>query len=127
VKVQLLKKSIRREAHDIIVKTGAIIDASVIDTPLKPKGKTTHKATQDREDLEEVEAHKEYADSVDKEASWLKKQDKYRYGYKKHYVTDNEGLVLGVLTTKADTNEVLVFRRSIRCIRFTRKHPSKSR
>ncbi len=36
----------------------------------------------------------------------VKKKDKYRYGYKKHYVTDNEGLVLGVLTTKASTNEV---------------------
>ena len=94
------------ESHNIIVKTGAIVDASVIDTPLKPKGKTTHKVTQDREDLEEVEVNKEYADSVDKEASWLKKQGKYRYGYKKHYVTDNEGLVLGVLTTKASTNEV---------------------
>jgi len=94
------------EVHGIIVKTGAIVDASVIDTPLKPKGKTNHKVTQDREDLEEVETKKEYADSVDKEASWLKKQGKYRYGYKKHHVTDNEGLVLGVLTTKASTNEV---------------------
>lgn len=31
---------------------------------------------------------------------------KYRFGYKKHHVTDNEGLVLGVLTTKASTNEI---------------------
>ena len=30
------------EKHKIIVKTGAIIDASIIDTPLKPKGKTTY-------------------------------------------------------------------------------------
>ena len=36
-----LFKEINRqlEAHHIIIKTGAIIDASVIDTPLKPKGK----------------------------------------------------------------------------------------
>ena len=94
------------ESHGIIVKTGAIVDASVIDTPLKPKGKTDHKVTQDLKDLQEVKLTKEYAASVDKEASWLKKQDKYRYGYKKHYVTDNEGLVLGILTTKASTNEV---------------------
>ncbi len=64
------------ESHGIIVKTGAIVDASVIDTPLKPKGKTNHKVTEDREDLEEIEVDKEYADSVDKEASWLKKQGK---------------------------------------------------
>eukprot|EP00171_Calliarthron_tuberculosum_P020523 IDg20523t1 len=61
------------EKHQIIVKKGAIVDASVIDTPLKPKGKTNHKVTQDREDIQEVVVTKEYADSVDKEASWLKK------------------------------------------------------
>lgn len=94
------------EEHQIIVKKGAIVDASVIDTPLRPKGKTTHKVTEDREDEQEVEVKKDYADSVDKDASWLKKQGKYRYGYKKHYVTDEEGLVLGVVTTKASTNEI---------------------
>jgi len=30
------------EKHEIIVKTGAIVDASIIYTPLKPKGKTTY-------------------------------------------------------------------------------------
>ena len=94
------------ESHGIIVKTGAIVDASVIDTPLKPKGKTNHKVTEDRKDEQEVEVTKDYADSVDKEAAWLKKGGKYRYGYKKHHVTDNEGLVIGVLTTKASANEV---------------------
>jgi IS5 family transposase len=103
-----LFKEINRqlEAHKIIVKTGVIIDASVIDTPLKPKGKTTHKVTEDRKDEEEIVVTKEYADSVDKDASWLKKGGKYRFGYKKHHLTDNEGLVLGVLTTKASTNEI---------------------
>lgn len=103
-----LFKEINRqlESHQIIVKTGAIVDASVIDTPLKPKGKSNHKVTQDREDEQEVAVNKEYAASVDTDASWLKKRGKYHYGYKKHYVTDNEGLVLGVTTTKASTNEI---------------------
>ncbi len=94
------------EFHGIIVKTGAIIDASVVDTPLKPKGKTNHKVTEDRKDEQEIEVTKDYADSVDKDAAWLKKGGKYRFGYKKHHVTDQEGLVLGVLTTKASTNEI---------------------
>jgi IS5 family transposase len=94
------------ETHKIIVKTGIIVDASVIDTPLKPKGKATHPVTEDRVDDQEVVLEKEYADSVDKDASWLKKGGKYRFGYKKHHVTDNEGLVLGVLTTKASVNEI---------------------
>ncbi len=94
------------ESHQIIVVKGAIVDASVVDTPLKPKGKTPHKVTQDRSDTEEVALAKDYSDSVDRDASWLKKRGKYHYGYKKHYVTDQEGLVLGVLTTKASTNEI---------------------
>lgn len=93
-------------SHQIIVKTGAIIDASVIDTPLRPKGKTNYQVTEDREDEQEVRVKKDYSDSVDKEASWLKKRGKYHYGYKKHHVTDDEGLVLGVLTTKASVNEI---------------------
>jgi len=94
------------ESHQIIVVKGEIVDASVLDIPLKPKGKTIHKVTQDREETEEVEVKKEYSASVDKEASWLKKRGKYHFGYKKHYVTDPEGLALGVLTTKATTNEI---------------------
>lgn len=94
------------EQHKIIVKTGAIIDASVIDTPLRPKGKSKHKVTEDRIDEQEVEVIKEYGSNVDTDASWLKKRGVYHFGFKKHHVTDNEGLVLGVLTTKASTNEI---------------------
>jgi len=103
---ELLFKEINKqlEQHNIIVKTGAIVDASVIDTPLRPKGKATHKITHDRED--EIQVEKEYPSSVDTQGSWLKKRGKYHFGYKKHHVTDLEGLVLGVLTTKASTNEI---------------------
>lgn len=94
------------ETHQIIVKTGAIIDASVIDTPLRPKGKSNYKVTKDREDEQEVKVAKEYSSNVDTEARWLKKRGKYHFGYKKHHVTDDEGLVLGVLTTPASTNEI---------------------
>jgi len=92
------------EQHKIIVKTGAIVDASVVDTPLRPKGKTNYQVTQDRE--EEVQVEKDYAKSVDDDASWLKKRGKFHFGYKKHYVVDMEGLVLGILTTNASTNEI---------------------
>jgi len=78
----------------------------VIDTPLRPKGKTNYEVTNDREDKQEVSVEKQYPDSVDKEAAWLKEAGRYRYGYKKHYVTDEEGLVLGVVTTKASTNGI---------------------
>ena len=61
------------EAHGIIIKTGAIVDASIVDTPLKPKGKVNHRITEDRVDTQKVAVKKDYADSVDKDASWLKK------------------------------------------------------
>ncbi|AFU68588.1 transposase, ISPg1 family [Psychroflexus torquis ATCC 700755] len=94
------------EAHNIIVKKGIIVDASVIDTPLRPKGKTNHKVTEDRSE-EEIKAKKQYADSVDTDGTWLKKRGKYHFGFKKHHVTDNEGLVIGVLTTTASKNEIV--------------------
>ena len=93
------------EAHNIIVKTGIIVDASVIDTPLRPKGKTNYKVTEDRTE-EEVMVNKEYAASVDKDGTWLKKRGTYHFGFKKHHITDDEGLVIGVLTTTASKNEI---------------------
>ena len=105
---ELLFKSINAqlESCGIIVKKGAIVDASVIDTPLKPKGKAKHKVTEDRSEEQKSQTIKEYASSVDKDASWLKKRGKLHFGFKKHHVTDDEGLVLGVLTTTAKVNEI---------------------
>ena len=98
--------NLQLEQHGIIVKKGAIVDASVIDTPLRPKGKTKHNVTEDRSD-KEVKTAKRYASSVDKDGTWLKKRGKYHFGYKKHHVTDEEGLVLGVVTTTASLNEII--------------------
>lgn len=108
---EILFKSInlQLEKHGIIVKKGAIVDASVIDTPLRPKGKSKHKITEDRSEEEtdkKTDVRKEYAKSVDKDGTWLKKRGKFHFGYKKHHVTDEEGLVLGVLTTTASVNEI---------------------
>ncbi len=93
------------ERHPIITKKGAIVEASVIETPLKPKGKVNDKVTADNGEQKEAFVKKEDKVSVDKQASWLKKRGKYYYGDKKHYVTDEEGLVLGVVSTKASVNE----------------------
>ena len=95
----------QQAAHGIIVKKGLIVDASVIDTPLQLKGKTNHEVTEDRSE-ETVQVKKDYADSVDKDGTQLKKRGKISFGYKKHHVTDDEGLVLGVLTTTASNNEL---------------------
>ncbi len=63
------------------------------------------KVTADSGEQKEACVKKEDKASVDKQASWLKKRGKDYYGDKKHYVPDEEGLVLGGLTTKASVNE----------------------
>lgn len=105
------------EKHKIIVKSGAIVDASIIDTPLKPKGKTRYEMATDRSEEERAEQELEKEEQVqvlikkeqpgvDTQARWIKKAGKTRYGYKKHHVTDTEGLVIGLLTTPANVNEI---------------------
>jgi transposase, IS5 family len=105
------------EKHKIIVKSGAIIDASVIDTPLKPKGKAHYDIEIDRSEMEksstEIATEKEEKviqkatkSSVDTDGAWIKKGGKLRYGFKKHIITDENGLILGVETTAANVNEI---------------------
>ena len=88
--------------HGVLVKQGAIIDASVTETPRKAKGKSTYTLTGDQQ----TPLKKELPASVDKEASWVKKNGKLLYGYKRHYLSDSrEGLVLSVHTTAAHVHE----------------------
>lgn len=105
------------EKHKIIVKTGVIVDASVIDSPFKPKGKASFEIetdrTEDSRSIQELEKEKHEKKiqkiahpSVDTEAAWLKKAGKLRYGYKKHIVTEKEGLIVGLTTTAANVNEI---------------------
>ena len=99
------------ESNGIIVKTGALIDASIIDTPLKPKESSKYDVLdQDKQEDAIVEESKEVkkniAPSVDTQGAWVKKAGKLRYGYKKHHLTDEEGLIMGVVTTPANINEI---------------------
>lgn len=101
------------ESHNIIVKTGALVDASIIDTPLKPKGSSKYKVLdQDQQEDADLsddtveQIKKDIAPSVDTQAAWVKKAGKLRYGYKKHHITDTEGMIMGVVTTPANVNEI---------------------
>jgi IS5 family transposase len=105
------------EKHKIIVKTGAIVDASIVDSPLKPKGQTTFEIENDRSEEERSDEDKNNENThhstvtktqkgADPEGRWIKKSGVTRFGYKKHTVTDEEGLILGILTTPANVNEI---------------------
>lgn len=107
------------ESKGLIVKTGAIVDATVTDSPRKPKGKPTYAIAEDRKEEEcsqpdaVAEAVPPQAGStltqrgVDPEAAWLKKAGKLHYGYKKHLCTDEaEGMVTAVVTTAANESDM---------------------
>lgn len=83
--------------HHISVREGVLVDASIVDTPHNPDGSITIEVAEDREDRrieEEKEAEQDYQRHVvrrrkgtDEEARWEYKQG-YRYGYKKHCLTN---------------------------------------
>ena len=45
---------------------------------------------------------------VDTEARWVRKGRQYRYGYKKHVLTDGQGLVESIITTPANCADTVV-------------------
>jgi transposase, IS5 family len=106
------------ESKGLIVKTGAIADVTVTDSPCKPKGKTTYVMADDRKEEERSEADtKEEAvqkqlikitqSGVDTEAAWLRKAGKLHYGYKKHLCTDQaEGMVTAIVTAAANASDM---------------------
>lgn len=104
--------------HHISIEKGVLIDAGIVETPHKPNGIVTIEVAEDREDTrneEEKEEEEQYQKSVvrqrpgtDEEARWVKKQG-YKYGYKKHVMTNVQGLILKVITTPANRSDVKEF------------------
>ena len=96
------------EAKGIIVKRGAIIDASITNTPRRPRGGKSYEVVEDRKEDENMEASEKamlkegVKPNVDTEARWVKKMGKLHFGYKRHTVTDENGLVLAEETTAAN-------------------------
>ena len=107
---------------NILLKKGAIVDASITDSPRKPRGKKEFETTavEDRQELitDGVNANNDLTKAapvttvkvmshVDTEAAWIKKAGKLRYGYKKHVATDEQGLVTAIITTAANESDVV--------------------
>jgi IS5 family transposase len=115
---RILKKINRQLVdHKVIIRNGAgIIDATLTDTPRCPKGKTVYELAEDRQeyqrDAKEVEkeeiqmkAIKKQQPGVDNEARYLKKGKKLHFGYKRHVLTDENGIQLSVHTTTANEHD----------------------
>ena len=86
------------------------------DTPRCPKGKAEYELAEDRKedqrnakevDKEEVQMKliKKKQPGVDHEARYLKKGKELHFGYKKHVLTDENGMQLSVHTTTANEHD----------------------
>lgn len=105
------------EKHHIIVKTGAIVDASITSSPLTPSFPKAYEIVSDRleESFEEDSKTQGHAETsvhfaekksgIDAEARWLKKGNKLYYGYKQHVITERQGMILGLVTTGANEQD----------------------
>lgn len=100
------------ESKQVIVKRGIIVDASVTDTPRKPKGKKEFQVVEDRKEDESnnsgelVKLEEKVKPGVDTDGKWIKKAGKLRFGYKQHTATDEQGLILGIVTTSANQSDI---------------------
>lgn len=97
------------EAHELIVKHGVIVDASVVTSARRPRKTQVIEAVKDREEDDcDYELTTTYSDDAD--AKWTIKAKKLYYGYKIHAATDAEhGFILGGHATPAnhsDTKEL---------------------
>lgn len=102
----------RLEQQGVIVKRGAIVDASITDSPRRPRGRKEYEIVEDRnEETGKLESEKamlkeKLKPNVDGEAHWVKKMGKLHFGYKRHSVTDENGLVLAEETTAANESDI---------------------
>lgn len=99
------------EEKGVLVKKGAIVDASVTDAPRRPRGQKKYEVVEDRNeegkpDMANAKLVEKPRPGVDMEARWLKKAGKLHFGYKRHTVTNQEGLILAEETTPANESDI---------------------
>jgi len=98
------------EVHNLIVKQGVIVDASIVESSRRPRKTQVVEEVEGQEDQEAShEVTTQYSNDVD--AKWTIKAKKFYYGYKLHMSTDAEhGFILGGHVTpanRADTKELM--------------------
>lgn len=105
------------QTKGVMIKGGkAKVDATITDTPRRPKGKKTYELAKDRKEdqrqqqdiakeQEQAKLIQKQQPGVDSQARWLKKRGKLHYGYKNHSAVDEDGLVKAVYTTTANEHD----------------------
>lgn len=96
------------EGKGILVKKGAIVDATVIESARRPrKVIETESIPEDRKEDDDDSDPPNISYSDDADAKWLKKGKKAVYGYKAHLSVDTEhGFILGGHVTGANVSDM---------------------
>lgn len=95
----------------VMVTTGVIVDASVTDSPRRPRGQKEYEVVEDRHEDEGADTAnarlvEKPRPGVDMEARWVKKAGKCHFGYKRHTVVNQDGLVIAEETTPANESDI---------------------
>ena len=98
------------EKAGLLVRSGAIVDATVVASSRKPR-KVIEVLPEDRkEDESPSSTQTKVSFSDDGEAAWIIKAGKYHYGYKCHAMVDSkEGFYLGGHATGANRSDTKEF------------------
>lgn len=98
-------------SRHVMVTTGVIVDASVTDSPRRPRGQKEYEVVEDRHEEEGADTANaklvgKPRPGVDTEARWVKKAGKCHFGYKRHTVVNQDGLVIAEETTPANESDI---------------------
>lgn len=124
------------QAHTITVTKGCHVDASITQSPRKPKAKPPYEVVNNREDRDDEDDAKAamrvievVQPGVDAQARWVKKGGQSIFGYKQHTMVDGNGLVLAVETTAAnchDSKPLITLLEKVETKSGTRVHADKA-
>ncbi len=94
-----------------MVTTGVIVDASVTDSPRRPRGRKEYDVAEDRHedegaDMANARLVEKPCPGVDTETRWVKKAGKCHFGYKRHTIVNQDGLVIAEETTAANESDI---------------------
>ena len=98
------------ETKGILVKSGIIVDATIVSSSRRPK-KIIEIAEEDRKESdteaseEKQESHK-VVYSKDVDAGWIKKRNQYYYGHKVHNAVTPTGFIVGGILTPANKSDI---------------------
>lgn len=96
-------------ASGLLVKTGSIIDASIVDAPKQHLRKSEKQALESGETPKEWQRKPSIKRQRDTDATWTKKHGKSCYGYKNHIKVTREGKLIETFeVTTAGTHDSVV-------------------